>query len=116
MSAQIVPVTSFPNQTLQPTLNVDGKTLVLNLALSFNEAGAYWVMQIKDSAGTLILDSIPLLVGQPPATNILGQFAYLGIGSAYVVNVTGVAMDSPDDTNLGTDFLLIWSDSPGYVA
>ena len=116
MSAQVIPLTTAPNQTLQPTLNVDGKSLTLNLALSYNRMAGYWVMTIRDSQGNMVLDSIPLLVGQPPANNILGQFGYLAIGSAYIVNATGAAMDSPDDTNLGSDFLLVWSDTPGYSA
>ena len=116
MSLQVVPLQPLPNQTLTVMLNVDGASITLNLGLSYNRMGGYWVMTIKDAQGVLILDSIPLLVGQPPAENILGQFAYLGIGSAYILNATGVAMDSPDSESLGSDFLLVWGDTPGYSA
>jgi len=112
VSRQIVPLTNAPNQTLQVTLNVDGASLTLNLGINFNETASYWTMTISDDQGNLILDSVPLLVSQYPTANILGQFAYLAIGSAYVVNATGSGLDSPDSTNLGTDFLLIWSDTP----
>ena len=67
---------------------------------------------INDASGNALLTDVPLLCGVFPAGNILGQFAYLAIGSAYIVNVSGVSQDSPDDTNLGTDFQLIWGDSP----
>jgi hypothetical protein len=116
LSAQIVPLTCNPQQTLTVMLNVDGASLTLNLGINYNETAGWWAMTISDDQGNLILDSIPLLCAQYPTANILGQFAYLQIGSAYIYNATGVAMDSPNDTNLGTDFLLIWSDTPGWSA
>ncbi len=95
------------------TLNVDGKNLTLDFALKYNEMAGYWIMTVSDPvSGNIYLDSIPLLTGDYPAANILEQYAYLNIGSAYILNVGNASSDSPDDTNLGTDFLLVWGDTP----
>lgn len=112
-SAQVLPLTPAPNQTLQAPLNIDGGTTPLNLVLHYNEIAAYWIMSIFDTAGNLILDSVPLVAGNAPAGNILGQFAYLGIGSFYLLNVSGDnSIQVPDNTNLGTLFLLVWDNTP----
>jgi hypothetical protein len=111
---QIIPLTSDPNQELQINPIVDGAALNLRLNISWNEMAQYWTMKISDpKTGGCILDSIPLVAGDYPAANLLGQFAYLGIGSAYIINAGQVPIDSPDDTNLGTDFILLWGDTPG---
>ncbi len=113
MSAQIIPITpNSGNQTLQVTLSVDGGVLKLQLTLAYNAMAGYWVMTIADNSGNLILDSIPLVTGAYPAANVLEQFAYLAIGSAFIINASGVAQDHPDSTNLGSDFLLLWDDTP----
>ena len=49
--------------------------------------------------------------GLEPAGNILGQFGYMGLGGATIINVSGVAQDYPDNTDLGSDFNLLWYDS-----
>ena len=113
MTYQIVPLTSDPNQTFQIALTVDGRKLTLKIHLRYNEMAGYWVMSIANpSTGILYIDSLPLVSGDYPAHNLLGQYAYLGIGSAYLYNAGNVAADRPDDTNLGTDWLLLWGDTP----
>jgi len=112
MSFKIIPLTTDPDQTFNCTIPVDGKNLKLKLRVRFNTAADYWVMSIYDTASNaLILDSIPLLTGVYPAADLLGQYGYLGLGSAAIINVGNNSMDSPDSTNLGTDFLLIWGDT-----
>ncbi len=112
MASQIVPVSSAPAQSLAVSLDIDGRTVSLQLRLRFSEMAGYWVLTIADRAGALLVDSVPLLTGDYPAANLLGQHAYLGIGSAYVINASGVAGDYPDAGNLGSDFLLLWDDTP----
>jgi hypothetical protein len=113
MSQQIVPLTTAPNQTLSVPLNIDGGVSDYYLTLGYNEIAQYWVMSVSDTFGNLILDSIPFITGGAPGANILGQFAYLGIGSAYVINASGVSTpDYPNNLDLGTDFVLLWSDTP----
>lgn len=110
---QLVPIGNSPNQTLSTSLNIDGVVSNYQMTLRYNEVAGYWVMTVQDAAGNLILDSIPLITGNAPAGNILGQFAYLGIGSAYILNAGGVPLpDYPNNIDLGSDFFLIWGDTP----
>ena len=112
MSAQIIPLTTSPNQSMQMVLNIDGKNKRLQLTVRFNEIGKYWVIGIIDvSTGEYLLDSIPLLTGIYPAANILGQYAYLGIGGLYLLNVSNTDKDWPDNTDLGSDYILCWTDT-----
>jgi len=112
MSMQTIPLDVSPNQAFQCTLNVDEANITLYFNIRYNETAKYWQMTISDPVTKEIyLDSVPLLPGNFPSGNLLEQHAHLGIGSAFVLNVTNVAMDHPDDTNLGTDFILVWSDT-----
>lgn len=111
--AQLLPIAPVPNQALEVPLNIDGGTLPLNLLLHYNSIAGYWIMSISDTAGNLILDSTPLVTGNAPAGNLLGQFAYLGIGSLFILNASGdVGNEVPNQANLGTAFLLVWGDTP----
>ena len=111
---QIVPLTCDPSQSFAVTLMVDGANISLNLALNYNEIAGYWVMSIADSRNNPLVASIPLLCGGYPAANLLAQQAYLKIGSAYIINATNSTSDHPDNTNLGTDFIMLWDDTPAY--
>lgn len=109
---QVIPVTSLPNQTFQMILDVDGKNITLGFKFSYSEAADYWVMTVYDPGNNMcLLDSIPLLSGQYPAANILEQYAYLGIGSAVLVPTAQIDAEGPDDTTLGTEFVLLWGDT-----
>ena len=111
--SQIIPLTTAPNQTFTVSLSVDGATVDLGMILRYNEVARYWVLSIYDTIGALLLDSLPLITGSFPAGNILGQFAYLEIGSAYVINASQVASpDFPNNGDLGTDFVLLWDNTP----
>jgi hypothetical protein len=121
MNLQTIPITSDPDQIFQVTLAVNGGSLTLELEIKFNSIAGYWVMTITDpDTDTVLLDSIPLNTsitiadGVNTAMNLLGQYAYMNLGSVYLVNVSGIDMDYPDNTNLGKDFELIWTDNPGY--
>lgn len=110
MADQIVPLTTQPLQTFEIPLSIDGNTVRLNLTIRYNEMANYWVMTIADQYGNMLLDSIPLITGTWPAANILSQYQYLNIGSCYVINLGNNPNDYPDDTSLGGDFVLVWSD------
>lgn len=111
MATQIIPLTSDPNQTMQTTVNVNSKNVTLQLMLRYNETANYWVMTVSDSQSNKLVDSIPLITGDYPSGNILEQYAYLGIGSAFVIKTGGTAADYPGSDQLGTDFALVWSDT-----
>ena len=110
---QIVNLSSAPNQSFLANLTVNGAALKLNLSVSFNEIAQYWTMQIADVNNNILIASVPLLTGTWPSANILGQFQYKQIGSAYVLNVSngGTTLDYPNGQDLGTDFQLLWGDN-----
>jgi len=115
MANVIVPIASGSNQMETCTLPVDGKNVTLTFSFTWNAQGAYWYMSIADTNGNLLLDAIPVITGQYPAANILHQYQYLGIGSAYLVPASTGLPDNPTFTDLGSDFLLVWSDSESYI-
>jgi hypothetical protein len=109
--AQIIPLTASPNQSFAITLQVDGSPLTLNLVIKWSEMAGYWIMSISDSSGDLLLDSIPLITGWYPAANILAQYGYLRIGSAFILNLGNSNSDYPGKPDLGTAFALLWDDT-----
>lgn len=115
MSAQILPVTSSPNQNFFATLQVDGAPLTLNFTILWNAMAGYWVMTIFDSFGNLLVDSIPLITGWYPAANLLAQQVYLKIGSAFIINTGNSQSDYPGQSDLGTAFSILWDDTPPVV-
>lgn len=111
MAYQIIPLTP-QNQTLNIQLSIDGQNKTLVLTIMYNTIADYWYMSVSDSNGNKLLDSVPLLVSDYPANNILEQYSYLQIGSAYVVpKSNAAAFSQPNDTNLGTDYVLVWGDT-----
>jgi hypothetical protein len=116
MSSQLVPLTTAPNQSLIVSLSVNGESIDLDIDLHYNEVAGYWVMAISTAQLGLLLDSIPLVSGNAPVGNLLGQFEYLEIGGFTLVNASQVALDYPNNTDLGTDFLCIWYDNTVAIA
>ena len=111
--SQLVPLTNSPNQSLVASLNVDGKVSDYFLNLHYNELAGYWVLTMQDSSGDILLDSVPLITGNNPAGNILGQFAYMGLGSAFIISASSLnTQDYPGLATLGTAFVLVWSNTP----
>jgi len=108
---KVIPLTSEPNQSLTVTIPIGSQNITLNLKISYNSAAGYWVMTVKDKSNNILVDGIPLLCGQYPAGDLLEQYQYLNIGSAFILNLGNSYLDSPDDTTLGTDFVLVWGDS-----
>lgn len=62
-------------------------------------AGSGWVMDIADQLGNPILQGVPLVTG----TDLLGQYAHLGIGGSLVVSTDGDPDAVPTYDNLGTE-------------
>src|ERR1035438_716412 len=50
LTGQIIPLTNAANQSLQVTLATATGTLTLNLQVTFNEVGLFWVMSIYDQS------------------------------------------------------------------
>ena len=100
---QVIPLDSRPNQSWSVTVQVDGAVQTFAVKLRYNEIAQYWVMTLYDSRGNLLLDSIPLLSG----LNILNPSSFMGIGSIYILNVSGSKDDRPNHKNLGSDFQMM---------
>lgn len=109
---QQVPLKPDPNQTFNCVLTVDGRNIDLTFKLRWNAEAGYWAMTLIDSTtGNYLVDGIPLIVGVQPTINLLQPYGYLGIGSCYIINVSGVASEYPNDTNLGIDYIMLWGNS-----
>jgi hypothetical protein len=110
---QVIPWQQVPNQQTQTVaLTVDGSPLTLILTVTYNLMANYWILRIQSQFGDLLLDSIPLITGDWPAANVLGQYGYLAIGSLYIVcNSPTPVGDYPNGTNLGSDWLFAWGDT-----
>lgn len=104
----IVPLTSSPNQTFTSSIPIDGKAIKFYFFLRYNTEQKCWQMDLSDSNKTPLITSVPLI----GSLNILEQYSYLNIGSAYVVKVDpNIADDRPNEYNLGKDFILVWGDT-----
>ena len=110
MSSQIISLSNAKNQTFKVPLTVNGNTITLNLAASYSAMAGYWQLAISDVNGNLLLASMPLVTGWYPAANMLAQYQYLQIGSAYLLNTGGSVMDYPDQSSLA-QFSLLWGDN-----
>ncbi|NHN33548.1 hypothetical protein G9U52_27405 [Paenibacillus sp. S3N08] len=111
----MVPLVPGRNQSFTCTLPIDSKNVTLAFTFTYNRIGEYWFMSITDSrSNTLLLDAVPLVTGLFPAEDLLGQYTYLGIGSASIVPVSSLSeADIPNEWNLGTDYVLVWGDTIG---
>lgn len=110
MADQVIPLTNQPNQTFGVQLTVNGNPLTLNLTISYSEMAGYWQMSVADTNGNLLIASVPLITGWYPAANLLAQYQYLKIGSAYLLNTGSVYSDYPGPNELDK-FTLLWSDN-----
>lgn len=104
----IVPLTTNPNQKFTSTIPIDGKKIKFNFFLRFNTEAKYWVLDVYNSQNDSLIVSLNLVCG----LNLLEQYSYLGIGSAYIYKVdNSLTDDIPNEYNLGTDFYLVWGDT-----
>jgi hypothetical protein len=109
----IIPTDSKPNQNLRCVIPIDGKNLALRLTLTFNTIAEYWVMSVADDiSNEILVDSLPLIAGEFPSANILGQYGFLRIGSCVMVKLNPDNPNViPNGNNLGTEFALVWGDT-----
>ncbi|CAI3574414.1 MULTISPECIES: phage baseplate plug family protein [Bacillota] len=104
----IVPLTTSPNQTFTSTIPIDGNKIKFYFFLRYNTEQNCWEMDISNSNKEPLINSIPLVCG----SNLLEQYSYLNIGSAYIVKTdTNISGDKPNDKNLGSTFILVWGDT-----
>lgn len=106
----IVPIQNIPNNRFSSKIPVDGQNLTLIFYVTYNELAKYWLIDISNADGTMLLSGLPVV----PAQNILEQYQYMQIGSAYILPRSKVKEQWPSADTLSTDWYLIWSDTDGY--
>jgi len=111
LATTLLPIAPGRNQTFTCTLPVDNKNITLNFSLTYNSPGGYWFMSISDhETGEMLIDSLPVLPGEYPSANLLGQYSYLGIGSAVLISASG-DNSMPTFDSLGREHLIAWGDN-----
>lgn len=104
-----IPLEAVPNYSFSSTIPVDGTNITLIFHITYNELAKYWLIDISDNEGNMLISEMPLV----PAQNILEQYAYMGIGSAYLLPRAQVKEQWPSADTLTSDWYLIWSDTNG---
>lgn len=106
-----IPLTTSANQTLNCKITVGSQNISLRLFLRYLDEYSYWVMDIiNPSTGSAILTALPLVPGNYPAANILGDYEYLGLGKAYLLKASDTSQEYPDNNTLGSIWVLAWGD------
>jgi len=103
----IIPITAKPRNTFLCKIPVDSKNITLVFSTRYNEIAGYWNVSVSDGNGTELIHNLPMLPGQ----NILEQYSYLEIGASCVIPAHKMEDEWPNAGNLGTDWLLVWSDT-----
>ena len=103
---------NFPNQKMVVVVPVDDENRFFEIEANYNEIAEYWTMTIRDvETGKDILTGIPLLTSFGDFANIMKQYGYKNIGSVYVYPKQFTKASRPNDTNLGTDYIILWGDT-----
>ncbi len=108
MSYYEIPLTTaaFSQTTFKLTLGGDRNINIL-LRLRYYDLYSLWVADIVDnSTGTDLITALPLV----PGVNLLEQYGYLDIGSAYIVAVEPSTLQQPDNETLGSTWVLLWGE------
>lgn len=105
---QIIPLKQKNNYKFSVTLDVNNTQKTLYFRQLFNSVVGYWTLDISDGTKDLITN-LPLV---PNAGNILKQYNYLQIGSAWLIPI-GDNINFPAWDDIETDWLLIWGDNYG---
>lgn len=112
-SFTVVPLDGRPNQTFETSVLVDGVVRRFRIRLFWDWLAGYWHITITDPVtGADHLTAIPLITGAYPVANLIEQYAYMGIGSLWVVPVGNQAEDWPGLETVGSGFILAWGDTP----
>ena len=110
MAWQEIPLRPIYDQVFNVTVSVNSVNVPLIMHLRYNTEGEFWHIDISDGrTGEMLVSHIPLVTGEYPAADRLGQLQHLGIGSMIILKDTEeTETDIPGLDDLGTDFLLIW--------
>lgn len=110
MSYYRIPINNAPNSEYAFRISMRNNTVNLDIRVKMRYMDIYdvWLMDVYDDrAGKLLVAGIPVVLG----TNLLGQYTYLNIGEAYILNVKNSPLMHPNNKTLGSDFILVWGDN-----
>lgn len=110
MSFYKIPINNAPNASYTFRISMQGDTVNRDIRIELHYLDLYdeWLMDVYDDATKkLLVLGIPLVCG----IDLLGQYRYLGIGSAYILKVRNTDLMHPDNLCLGRDFVLVWGDN-----
>lgn len=105
---QIIPLRQINNHKFSVALEINGEYKTLYIRQLFNSVVGNWTLDISDEKQDLIT-GLPLI---PNAGNILEQYNYMQIGSAWLIPI-GSNTDFPLWDDIEKDWLLIWGDNVG---
>ena len=105
----IIPIKSTPNYKFSTKIPIGGQSLILQFDIQYNELADYWILDVGDNNGRALLSCLPIV----PTQNILEQYTYLQIGSAYIVPAQTIREQWPTRHTLGVDWYLLWDDTVG---
>ena len=109
-----IPISSLPNQTFSCVIPVNGDNINIRFFLWYNSIAEYWSMSARKANEDVdLFTNIPLVSSEYGFWNNLVQLNYMGIGNMYVTLARYDQKSMPDDTNLGTSYILLWSDNDG---
>jgi hypothetical protein len=102
-----IPMTNQPNRSFQCTIPIGSiGNETLQFFTSWNNIAQYWQMNIMDSGSNPLICDIPMVSGL--YQNMLYQWSYLGIGSAYIMPYSTATTPYPGVNDWGTNFYLLW--------
>ena len=94
MAVFLIPFTPAQPQSFQISLNGITYTMKVRWCDPFN----CWILDLADVSNNPILQGIPLITG----TDLLSQYAYLGLGFSLVVQTNNDVDAVPTFANLGS--------------
>lgn len=99
MAVYEIPITASPQKT---TVNLAGTDRVLTTA--WCDPAQCWILSIDNVDGTNVIDGMPMVTG----VDLLGQYAYLGIGGSIFVQSLSDPSRVPGYSTLATDGLVFF--------
>ena len=117
MVLSVLPVNSTPNQTFEASLPIDQQNRKFKFIFTWNPVGRYWQLDLFDqnNGGLQLLNKMPIFAINYPYNNIIVRYKYKEIGSIFLVNInenSSPLEDRPNIDNLGTDWVVVWGDTP----
>lgn len=106
MAVQIIPLRQKNNYSFSVTLDINNTQQTLFFRQLFNSVTGYWTIDISNS-DKMLISSLPLI---PNAGNLIKQYNYMRIGSAWLIPIgDNVTFPAWDDIESG--WVLLWGDN-----